>query len=121
MSAITEAKELSQLIHKLGNIDLERKVVALHGEVVELADKNRELQNRVRELEDQAKVRASMTYKAPFWFAKGDDVPFCPRCWEKEECAMHLIPANDLYYRCLECDEALPKSGVLVPDDDEFA
>lgn len=31
-----------------------------------------------------------MTFRAPFWYAEGDPVPHCPRCWEVDGRAIHL-------------------------------
>ena len=117
MSAITEAKELSEIIRKTGNIDLERRILSLHGEIIELSDKNRDLQEQVRELEDKLQTQASLTFDPPYYRKAGDPVPFCQTCWERDRKAIHLQgPTPDQYhlYSCQVCNGEFGPTGITM-------
>lgn len=91
MSLIENTKEIAELVKKLGNIDLYRKIVELEGEIIELSRQKLQLEQRVDELEKSAKLRAEMRFDEPVYFREGDSTPFCPTCFEKDKRAIHLI------------------------------
>lgn len=82
MGILDNAKEIADLIKKVGDVDLYRKIVELEGEIVELTRQKRALEERVAELTDALAFKSHLTYREPFYFADGDEVPYCPKCWE---------------------------------------
>ena len=111
MGAIDNVKEVAKLVKDLGNMELYRKILDLQGEIMELTQVNRELQTRVRELEDTISRIDQMTFRSPFYYVDGDDVPHCPRCWEVNKRAVHYPePFNSAAgprYDCPECKTAI--------------
>jgi hypothetical protein len=91
MSIISDAKEIADLVKAMGNIDLYRKIVDLQTEIIGVIQEKNEIERRMMELNDAIEQGKSMSYKKPFWFKTGDDVAHCPRCWEVEKKAVHLI------------------------------
>ena len=114
MGAIDNVKEVAKLVKDLGNMELYRKILDLQGEIMELTQANRELQTRVQELEDTISQIGQMTFRSPFYYVDGDDVPHCPRCWEVDKRAVHYPePRNTSVgpqYDCPEC-----KGRIVYP------
>ncbi len=50
----------------------------------------------------------SLQYRKPFYYKKGDDQPYCARCWDVDRKAVHLVgPTQDSEgneaFRCPQC------------------
>jgi hypothetical protein len=58
---------------------------------MELTRAKREAEQKVEELQKQLALKAKMTFKQPFYYQEGDEVPFCPACFEKNALASHLF------------------------------
>jgi len=91
MGIIDNAKEVAELIKKVGDIELYRKIVELEGEIIEQIRENRKLEERVAELEGQLNLKIKMVFGEPFYYQEGDKTPYCPRCWEAIKRAVHLF------------------------------
>jgi hypothetical protein len=104
MSIITNAKELADLIKKLGDVDLYRKILDLEEEIIELTTENRSLKEQVQKLEEIKNIEEKMSFKRPFWFMDGDETPYCPKCWEGEKKNIHLIELFSGRWKCPVCD-----------------
>lgn len=91
MSIIDNVKEIADLIKKVGDIELYRKIVELEGEVVELTREKRLLEEKDAELEKQLSISKEIFFKGQFYFMPDDEVPFCPKCWEYDKKAIHLV------------------------------
>jgi hypothetical protein len=107
MGAIDNVKEIAKLVRDLGNMELYRQILDLQGEITELTQTNRELQTKVRELEETLHQVGQMEFRTPFYYAKGDDTPHCPRCWEVDKKAVHYPPPFQSnagpVYKCPNC------------------
>lgn len=92
---ISTIKHISEVVKKYNDIELMHQIVELQSEVFELQRENLELKKRLHE-------REKMQMKGPhgYFFQEGDDVPFCPKCWEGDGKAVHL-PAVENYMRGL--------------------
>ena len=53
MSIINRIKDIADLIKKLNDIELYRKIVELEGDIIELTRINRDLEERVSELKNR--------------------------------------------------------------------
>ena len=107
MGIVENIKDVADLAKKAGDIELYRKIVHLEGEVMDLTREKRQAEQKIEEQQKQLALRAKMTFKAPFYFQDGDNIPFCPRCYEKDNLAMHLVyeGADSLHARwdCKDC------------------
>ena len=81
MSIIDNVKEIAVLVKKLGDIELYRRIVELEGEVIELTQEKREFEEKIQTVEKKLAFSKKMTFRDPFWYAEGDNIPYCPRCW----------------------------------------
>ncbi len=91
MSLIDNMKEVADLIKKVGDTELYRKIVELEGEVIELTHENHQLKKKVEDLERKLALQKQMIFKAPLYFQEGDQTPYCPACWEEHRRAVHLV------------------------------
>jgi DNA integrity scanning protein DisA with diadenylate cyclase activity len=91
MSILDNVKEVADLVKKVGDVELYRKIVELEGEVVELTRSKRALELKVEELEGLLSFSKKLMFKNHFYFAEGDEVPYCARCWELRKQAVHLF------------------------------
>ena len=107
MGAIDNVKEVAKLVKDLGNMELYRQILDLQGEIMELTQANRELQTKLTELENTLTQVGKMEFRSPFYYADGDNVPHCPRCWEVNKHAVHFPPPRSTgvgpWYDCPEC------------------
>jgi hypothetical protein len=91
MSMIEEVKEIADLIKKVGDADLYRRIVNLEAEVIELTRNNRHLGQKVEELQDSLKISKKLTFKDPYYWVEGDPTPYCPACWDSKKLATHIV------------------------------
>jgi hypothetical protein len=107
MGIIDNVREIADLVKKAGDIELYRKIVKLEGEVIELTREKRVLEEQIQQLQLQLEMAKKLTFRAPFYYAPPDEVPFCPRCWETDKKAIHLTGPLQVIagtrYDCPEC------------------
>ena len=105
MGAVENIKEVADLVKKFNDIELNRRILNLENEVLDLSRERRRAEERVEELERALKLNAQLVFKAPFYYLEGDVMPYCPGCWESRKLAIHLhrvrlpLPMGD----CLQC------------------
>jgi len=116
MGVVDSVKEVVELVRKIDNVELYRKILDLQSEINELTRENMTLEQDVEKLKKALAFQDKLTFKAPFWFAEGDPVPFCPRCWEADKEAIHVVVARDgIACKCPECERGFalrPSSQV---------
>lgn len=109
MGLVENIKDAADLAKKVGDIELYRKIVHLESEVMELTREKRQGEQKIEELLKQLALKGKMTFKQPFYFQNGDTVPFCPRCYEKDSQAIHLVYEGSDSTRerwdCKECNK----------------
>jgi hypothetical protein len=93
VSILDDIKTLADLVRKIGDMELNRRILSLEGEAIELIRGKRELETQVEDLKQALEFKETLEFVEPFYFKKGDNTPFCARCWETERAAIHL--AND--------------------------
>jgi len=104
MGVVENLKEAALVAQKMGQLDLYKQIVQAEDEVRNLTREKRRLEDRVAELESKLKLRAAMSFKAPFYYQQGDSVPFCPACYEgKEERPVHLTRRTGEKWYCPVC------------------
>lgn len=110
MSIIDNVKEVADLIQKVGDMELYRKIVDLKAEIVELSRNNMKLEQENSELRAKLEIKENMEFRQPFYFLGDDKIPYCPLCWESEQKAIHLMGPkktphkNNVWYRCPNCE-----------------
>lgn len=111
MSIVSDVKEVADLIKKIGDVELYRKIVELQGEVTDLSTENYTLRQENQELKRSLKLGKEMTYKKPLYYIEPDPNPFCPKCWEVDKVAVHMITAlrdqGKTHHYCPNCKTAV--------------
>lgn len=107
MKIISDVKEIANLVQKMGNIDLYRKIVDLESDIVDLTSQKNDLERRVEGLTSALNQSRAMTYRKPFYYTDPDETAYCPKCWESDNKAIHLLGpeqwAGGPKYDCPQC------------------
>jgi hypothetical protein len=72
-------------------MDLNRKILNLETEVLDLTREKRRADNKIEELEQALEFKGKLTYKAPYYWLEGDPEPYCAGCWPAKHLAVHVI------------------------------
>src|SRR5579864_5635598 len=80
-------KNISELVKKYNDLELMREIVELQTQVFELQQENLTLKKERTERQDM-----QMSGPHGYYFRAGDEVPFCPKCWEGDGKTVHLPP-----------------------------
>jgi hypothetical protein len=91
MGVVENMKDVADLVKKFNDIELNRRILNLENEVLDLARANRRGEERIEALEHALKFKGTLTFTEPFYWLQEDTVPFCPNCWEKEQEAIHVV------------------------------
>lgn len=89
MGVIDELKEIGDLIKKVGDIELYRRIVNLEGEIIDLTRDKRHLGEKVQELQRALEFKDRLVFRNSFYWMEGDHEPYCPGCWEAKKLAIH--------------------------------
>jgi hypothetical protein len=104
MGAVENVKETADLIGKFHDIELNRRILKLEEEVLDLTREKRRAEDKVEELERALKFSREPKFKAPFYWLHGDNNPFCPGCWDSKHLAIHVTDSWDpVRYTHKEC------------------
>ena len=103
MNIISNAKEIADLVKKLGNVDLYRRIVELEGEIIELAGQNNLLKERNGELEHAMRKKEQLTFKSGVYWLEAGDGPYCQRCYDANGKLIRLQSWGDDQWACFEC------------------
>jgi hypothetical protein len=118
MGILDEMKEVADLVKKIGDIDLYRKIVKLEGEVIDLTRSNRSLEERVGELQRAMKFAGELTFKGSFYWQKDDPNPYCAGCWDQKRLAVHLtrvrLPQMGDQMQCPVCKSNYGRVGTSI-------
>lgn len=91
MDIISRGQEIVSLIQKVGDIELYKKIVELQGDLVKLSQENFACQRKCLELNEELRLKKSLRHERSVYYAEGDNIPFCPRCWEMNDKLIHLF------------------------------
>lgn len=107
MGAAEYVKDLSEFVKKFNDIELNRRILKLEEEVLDLTRERRRLEDRVESLERTLKFSRELRFKSPFYWLEGDPIGYCAACWESKRLAVHVTaawdPVNYNYEVCPTC------------------
>jgi len=117
MGVVENMKDVAELVKKFNDIELNRRILDLENEVLDLARAKRRGEERIEELEQTLKFKGALSFREPFYWLEGDKTAFCPNCWEKEHKAIHVVhlwsESGETKYECPNC-----KTGYKVRTPD---
>lgn len=120
------AKEIGDLVRKYNDVPLYEKIVDLQGQLVEIATERMTLFTENQELRHQLSVRSKITFKEPFYFQEGDEVPLCATCYEtsKRELVVHLAKPekfnSEIVRQCRTCRSIYSLGPAPATDREPF-
>ena len=104
MSVVENMKDVADLVKKFNDIELNRRILNLENEVLDLSREKRRAEERVEELERALKFSKELKFNTPFYWLEGDSEPYCPACWESKHLAIHVTTSWDpVRYTHKEC------------------
>ena len=94
---IETLRQIREMVKRSNDPQLLKLILTLQREIFALESENLKLNVELASLKRELASREKMHMRPPFnyYFRDGDDVPFCPLCWEKECKAIHLSPPNN--------------------------
>lgn len=81
-AAIQGIREIADLVRKYNDYPLYEKIVHLQEQLIDLSTERGQLRDENEVLKEQLEQRSRTTFRNPYYYAEGDDVPLCPRCYE---------------------------------------
>ena len=116
MGVVENMKDVADLIKKLGDIDLNRRILKLEEEVLDLSREKRRGEEKIEELERSLKFKGELKFKEPFYWLGDDQVPYCGKCWEHERTAVHVVYSHQnsagQYWNCPNCKTHYTTHGI---------
>jgi hypothetical protein len=116
MGAVENVKEIADLISKFHDIELNRRILKLEEEVIDLTRDKRRAEEKVEQLERTLKLKAELVFKEPFYWLGADQTPYCPVCWEDKHKPIHVRYHNSLngkqHWGCPNCKTSFTTQGI---------
>lgn len=105
MGVVENVKDIAEVIKKIGDIELNRKILTLETEVLDLTRDKRRADEKVEQLERALQFKEKLTFRTPYYYADGDPAPYCPGCWDSKRIAVHVVthPMNLGNNQCPSC------------------
>lgn len=124
-TAVDIGKTLRSLDKSIDDAEIKMKIADLINALADakfgIAELKTELEKKdeiIARLEEALKIQSEIEFRDGFYFQPGDDVPFCPRCWEKDNrlihCGNETFDRNEGYYYriCPDCKASLKTRDV---------
>lgn len=93
---IPKYKEIVDLIKKGATIEAQEKIMELKEFVLDLQEDNLALRKRITELELELATKVNLRFERNVYFKEGDNIPFCPYCYESENKLIHVVGPHKL-------------------------
>jgi len=92
MDPLSTLRKIRRIISNTADRELVKLILDLQKEVFAIESHNLELASELASLKLQLDLPARMHTRpqSDYYFLDGDDVPFCPKCWESRGNAIHL-------------------------------
>lgn len=90
MGAVENIKQVAESVKKFNDIELNRRILTLENEVIDLSRASRRMEEKIEGLERTLKFKGEIEFREPFFWLEGDRVPYCPACWENKNKAVHV-------------------------------
>src|SRR5215470_1336026 len=90
-------RQIREMVKRSNDEELLKLILNLQRDIFALESDNLKLNVELASLKRELDLREKMHMRPPYnyYFRDGDDVPFCPACWENEGKATHLSAPDD--------------------------
>ncbi len=108
MAIIDTSKIILELAKTGMTVELQEQLMQLREEALELQEENLKLKTENIELKKKEELQEKVKFKRKVYYREGDDVPYCPYCYEKHQLLLHFTesgptPEGGQFYDCQEC------------------
>jgi hypothetical protein len=107
MGVVENMKDVADLVKKFNDIELNRRILNLENEVLDLSRDKRRAEEKVEELERAFKFSKELVLRDGFYWAEGDTTGFCTACWDAKHLAVHVtrlpLPVGNCRFQCPHC------------------
>lgn len=119
MSIIDDVKSVVNAIQKIDNVEAYRKILDLQGEVIDLVQENRDLQQSLTELAKKLDIRGDLLFRDDAYYTSDGDGPFCSGCWDSEKkiIRLHEVHTVGLSFKCPLCKTSLSRKPSADGND----
>ena len=96
-----DAKAIIDIANKLGNKELQEKMLKFKTEALNYYEENHQLNEELRIANDKLKFKEKLRFeKNAYWYVEGDKIegPYCSGCWDKNKEAIRLCDLNATRY-----------------------
>jgi hypothetical protein len=105
---IPSASDVIKLVKAGLTIEAQEKIMEMRLAALEFQEENLTLKARVKELEAELHQKKSLKHDRMFYWLEGDQVPYCPHCYETEQKLIHLFSVRYLnnkneHFQCNTC------------------
>jgi hypothetical protein len=93
MGVIENMKDVADLVKQFGDIELNRRILTLENEVLDLSRDKRRADEKVEELQRVISIKNDLTFRGNEYYLKttdGEDGPFCSLCWDRDQKLIRL-------------------------------
>jgi hypothetical protein len=106
-------RKISDAAKKHNDVDLIQNINSLQLEILEKHQEVNQLKQQIEELSGKLKIKEILEFRqvgdCNYYFKEGDEVPFCPKCFESNEKLIHLSNSEPwsggIRRRCVACNE----------------
>ena len=108
-------KRCRELAEKTNDLETKELILEMRSQLADtksvLIDAKEEINSKrelIAELEKKISQKESMTLQGSFYYKEGDSLPYCPKCFEKDNLAIHLSNLPQVMvdmgkYQCPNC------------------
>ena len=118
MGIMDNAKDIAELIKKMGNMDLYEKIMGLREEIFALKEENLTFRENVKTLEEAQDIKNKMKYEAPYYWleeAGKKEGPYCQKCYDSEGKQLRLQDHKNGHWYCLSCRSSVTDGSYSPP------
>ncbi|SCJ52537.1 Uncharacterised protein [uncultured Clostridium sp.] len=117
MALYENVKDALSLIQKTDNLELYSKIIDVQKEAMDLLEENRNLKNRMHQLQEELNTKKSVEYIEDAYYVKREngtyDGPYCRVCWDKDNKLIRMSIGSYNYgcseAACMVCNFAAEK------------
>src|SRR4051794_3477310 len=92
---VAHLKEAYSLVEKYNDVPLMKAILEARDEVFHLREENRELKERIRKLEEEAKIGGELKRRQNVYYRFSPDGrvtgPFCMTCWDGDSKLVNML------------------------------
>jgi len=106
MGIIDNVKDITKLIKKYDDIELYKKIIDLHDEILELRENNLKLKGKIKSLKEEKKIDEIIVFEKPY----------CQKCFDDNKKLIRLQERKNGHWYCLVCKNGVIDSSYKSPN-----